>query len=41
MKFIVSEDVVLSRSLEGPLSAHIAGFTKWARDGSQWEIEQP
>src|SRR5664280_670460 len=32
MKCIVSEDVVLSRSLEGPLSAHIAGFAKWARD---------
>jgi site-specific recombinase XerD len=32
MKCIVSEDVVLSGPLEGPLSAHIAGFTKWARD---------
>src|ERR1035437_6713148 len=32
MKCIVSEDVVLSRPLEGPLSAHIAGFEKWARD---------
>jgi integrase/recombinase XerD len=32
MKFIVSEDVVLSRPLEGPLSVHIAGFAKWARD---------
>jgi len=32
MKFIVSEDVVLSRPLEGPLSARIAGFAKWARD---------
>jgi integrase/recombinase XerD len=31
MKCIVSEDVVLSRPLEGPLSAHIAGFAKWAR----------
>lgn len=26
MKCIVSEDVVLSRPLEGPLSAHIAGL---------------
>jgi len=32
MKCIVSEDVVLSRPFEGPLSAHIAGFAKWARD---------
>jgi len=32
MKCIVSEDVVLSRPLEGPLSAHIAGFAKWVRD---------
>jgi site-specific recombinase XerD len=32
MKCIVSEDVVLSRPLEGPLSAHIAGFEKWAHD---------
>lgn len=32
MKCIVSEDVVLLRPLEGPLSAHIAGFAKWAGD---------
>jgi integrase/recombinase XerD len=32
MKWIVSEDVVLSRPLDGPLSAHIAGFAKWVRD---------
>jgi len=32
MKCIVSEDVVLSRPLEGSLSAHIVGFAKWARD---------
>jgi integrase/recombinase XerD len=32
MKCIVSEDVVLSRPLDGPLSAHIAGFAKWVRD---------
>ena len=32
MKCIVNDDVVLSRPLEGPLSAHIAGFAKWARD---------
>jgi integrase/recombinase XerD len=29
MKCIISEDVVLSQPLEGPLSAHIAGFAKW------------
>jgi integrase/recombinase XerD len=32
MKCIVSDDVVLSRPLEGPLSAHIAAFAQWARD---------
>ncbi len=32
MKCIVNDDVVLSRPLEGPLSAHVAGFAKWARD---------
>jgi integrase/recombinase XerD len=32
MKCIISEDVVLSRPLEGPLSAHIAGFAKWVSD---------
>ena len=32
MKCIVNDDVVLSSPLEGPLSAHIAGFAKWARD---------
>ncbi len=32
MKCIVNDDVVLSRPLEGPLSAHIGGFAKWARD---------
>jgi hypothetical protein len=32
MKCMVSDDVVLSRRLEGPLSAHIAGFAKWVRD---------
>ncbi len=32
MKCIVNDDVVLSQPLEGPLSAHIAGFAKWARD---------
>jgi integrase/recombinase XerD len=32
MKCIVNDDVVLSRPLEGPLSAYIAGFAKWARD---------
>ena len=32
MKCIVDDDVVLSRPLEGPLSAHIAGFARWARE---------
>ena len=32
MKCIVHDDVVLSRPLEGPLSAHIVAFAKWARD---------
>jgi integrase/recombinase XerD len=32
MKCIVSDDVVLSQPLDGPLSAHIAGFAKWVRD---------
>src|SRR6266480_3670604 len=32
MECMVNDDVVLSRQLEGPLSAHIAGFAKWARD---------
>jgi len=32
MKCIVYDDVILSRPLEGPLSAYIAGFAKWARD---------
>jgi len=32
MKYIVDDKVVLSRPLEGPLSANVAGFAKWARD---------
>ena len=32
MKCIISADVVLSQPLEGPLSAHIAGFAKWVSD---------
>jgi site-specific recombinase XerD len=32
MKCIVNGDVVLSRPLEGPLSAHIAAFAAWARE---------
>ena len=32
MKCVVDDDVVLSRPLEGPLSAHIEGFAKWARE---------
>jgi hypothetical protein len=30
MKCIINDDVVLSRPLEGPLSAHIAAFAQWA-----------
>ena len=29
MKCVVGDDVVLSRSLEGPLSSQIAGFSNW------------
>jgi integrase/recombinase XerD len=37
MKYIVNDDVVLSRPLEGPLSAQIAAFAQWARDqGYAW-----
>ena len=32
MKCIVNDDVVLSRPLEGPLSAQVAPFAKWARE---------
>ena len=32
MKYVINDDVVLSRPLEGPLAAHIAAFAKWARD---------
>lgn len=32
MKCMVNDDVVLSRPLEGPLSAHIAPFAMWARE---------
>jgi integrase/recombinase XerD len=32
MKCMVNDDVVLSRPLEGPLSAQIAGFARWARE---------
>ena len=32
MKCIVDDDVILSRPLEGPLSEHIAGFSRWARE---------
>lgn len=31
MKCIISDDVVLSRPLGGPLSAHISGFAQWVR----------
>jgi site-specific recombinase XerD len=37
MKYVVNGDVVLSRPLEGPLSAHIGAFAQWARDlGYAW-----
>ena len=32
MKCIVSEDVVLLRPPDGPLSVYIAGFANWLRD---------
>lgn len=32
MKYIVCEDVVLSRPLEGPLSAHVSWYANWVRD---------
>ena len=32
MKYIINDDVVLSRPPEGPLAAQIAPFAKWARD---------
>ncbi len=32
MKCIIDGDVILSRPLEGPLSAHIPAFAAWARD---------
>jgi len=32
MKYIVNDDVVLSRPLDGPLSTQIPAFAKWARD---------
>jgi len=32
MKYVVNNDVVLSRPPEGPLAAHIGAFAQWARD---------
>lgn len=32
MRYIVNDQVVLSRPLEGPLSAHIGPFAKWASE---------
>lgn len=32
MKYIVNDQVVLSRPLEGPLAAHIASFARWASE---------
>jgi hypothetical protein len=41
MRYIVNDDVVLSRPLEGPLSAHIAAFAQWARDqGYAWPSQR-
>jgi hypothetical protein len=31
MKFIIDDEVVLSRPLEGPLAAHITAFAKWVK----------
>jgi integrase/recombinase XerD len=37
MKYVVNDDVVLLRPLEGPLSAHVGAFAQWARDqGYAW-----
>src|SRR5438552_7887073 len=37
MKCIVNDDVLLSKPLDGPLSAHIPAFAQWARDqGYAW-----
>ena len=32
MKFIIDDEVVLSRPLEGPLAAHITAFAKWVSE---------
>jgi integrase/recombinase XerD len=32
MKYIVSNQIVLSQPLEGPLATHIASFTQWVKD---------
>jgi len=32
MRCIVDNDVVLDRTVEGPLSAQIASFARWARE---------
>jgi integrase/recombinase XerD len=32
MKYIISDGVVLSRPLEGPLAAHIVSFAKWSSE---------
>src|SRR5437016_5332312 len=32
MKYIINDDVVLSRPVAGPLGAQIAAFAEWARD---------
>jgi integrase/recombinase XerD len=32
MKFVIDDEVVLSRPLEGPLAAHITAFAKWVSE---------
>ena len=32
MKYVVNDQVVLLRPLEGPLAAHIASFARWTRE---------
>ena len=32
MKFVIDDEVVLSRPLEGPLAGHITAFAKWVSE---------
>jgi hypothetical protein len=37
MRFIIDDEVVLSRPLEGPLASQITAFAKWVREqGYAW-----